>query len=87
MSQSKLYTLFGIYGYSIMRTEVQERVLYTYVEPQDHRVCCSNCRSKEVIRRGSDGCIRCRLAEGRRTSLRRFLEWNVVNVESYARSS
>ena len=54
MSQSKLYTLFGIYGYSIMRTEVQERVLYTYVEPQDHRICCPNCRSKEVIRRGSE---------------------------------
>lgn len=35
----------------------------------------------------SDGCVRCRLVVGRRTSLRRFLELNIANVESYARSS
>lgn len=37
-----------------MRAEVQERVLNTYVEPHDHRICCSNCHSKETIRRGSE---------------------------------
>lgn len=53
MSQSQLYRLFGIHGYSVTKTQVEDQVLYTYVEPQPHRVCCSSCKSKDVIRRGS----------------------------------
>ena len=53
MSQSQLYSLFGIHGYSVSKTRVEDQVLYTYVEPQPHRGCCSSCKSKDVIRRGS----------------------------------
>ncbi len=53
MSQSQLYRLFGIHGYSVNKTEVEHQVLYLYVEPQPHRICCSHCKSKNVIRRGS----------------------------------
>jgi transposase len=52
MSQSELYRQFGIHGYSVNKTTVEDQVLYIYVEPQPHRVCCSNCKSKNVIRRG-----------------------------------
>jgi transposase len=53
MSQSELYRQFGIHGYSVNKATVEDQVLYIYVEPQAHRVCCSNCKSKNVIRRGS----------------------------------
>ncbi len=53
MSQSQLYRLFGIHGYSVNKIEVEDQVLYLYVEPQPHRICCSHCKSKNVIRRGS----------------------------------
>jgi transposase len=52
MSPSKLYGLFGIHGYSVTKTEVEKQVLYTHVEPQVHRLCCSKCQSKNVVRRG-----------------------------------
>ena len=43
MSLSKLYGLFGVYGYRLLKTEVEDQVLYLHVEPQPHRVCCSAC--------------------------------------------
>lgn len=52
MSLSKLYGFFGVYGYRVLKTEVEDQVLYLHVEPQPHRVCCSECGSKNVIRRG-----------------------------------
>ena len=53
MSQSKLYALFGIHGYTVIKTEVEDQALYKHVEPLPHRICCSSCKSKDVIRRGS----------------------------------
>lgn len=53
MSQSRLYGFFGVHGYRVIKTVVEDEVLYMYVEPQPHRVCCSNCKSQDVIRRGS----------------------------------
>jgi transposase len=45
--------MFGLYGYRITKSEVEEKALFTYIEPQPHRVCCSACKSKDVVRRGS----------------------------------
>jgi transposase len=53
MSQSRLYGFFGVHGYRVIKTVIEDEVLYMYVEPQPHRVCCSNCKSQDVIRRGS----------------------------------
>jgi hypothetical protein len=53
MSHSQLYNMFGVYGYRVMKSEVVEQALYLHVEPQPHRLCCSACKSKDVIRRGS----------------------------------
>ncbi len=53
MSQWQLYSLLGIHDYSVTKTKVEDHVLYTYVQPHLHRVCCSICKSKDVVRRGS----------------------------------
>lgn len=53
MSLSRLYSLFGIHGYSVTKTRVEDQVLYSFIESQPHSLCCSNCKSKEVIRRGT----------------------------------
>lgn len=55
MSQELLYGMFGVHGYTLKKTVIDEGNLYLQVEPQAHRVCCSNCGDREVVRRGSVG--------------------------------
>ena len=52
MSSQLLYQVFQVAGYSLVKTEVDEHRVLLHVEPQPHRVCCSACRSRNVIRRG-----------------------------------
>lgn len=52
MSQQWLYPIFQMYGYRCRKFETDERCLRLHVEPQPHKVCCSQCGSREVIRRG-----------------------------------
>ena len=52
MSSELLYQVFRVKGYSLTKTEVEEHRVFLHVEPQAHRVCCSACRSRHVIRRG-----------------------------------
>jgi transposase len=53
MSLSQLYSLFGVHGYRVDKSEVDDGVFYLHIQPQTHRVCCPSCKSKNVIRRGS----------------------------------
>jgi len=52
MSQQWLYPIFRIHGYRVMECEPDEHRLLLHIEPQPHRVCCPECGSREVIRRG-----------------------------------
>src|SRR6185295_803413 len=52
MSSQLLYQVFRVKGYSLTKTEIEEHRLLLHVEPQEHRVCCSACGSRNVIRRG-----------------------------------
>jgi transposase len=52
MPQSALYQVLSIHGYRVTRTEQLEKKLLLHLEPQPHRVCCPQCGSREVIRRG-----------------------------------
>jgi transposase len=52
MSQQWLYPIFRISGYRVTKCEVEERCLRLHIEPQPHKVCCSQCGSRECIRRG-----------------------------------
>jgi len=51
-SQQWLYPIFRFRGYRVNKVEVDERRLLLHVEPQPHKVCCPECGSREVIRRG-----------------------------------
>ena len=51
-SQQWLYPIFRFQGYRVTKVQTDERILMLHVEPQPHRVCCPQCRSREVIRRG-----------------------------------
>lgn len=51
-SQQWLYPIFRFQGYRVTKVEPDERILMLHVEPQPHRICCPQCRSREVIRRG-----------------------------------
>ena len=51
-SQQWLYPIFRFQGYRVTKVETEERMLLLHVEPQPHRVCCPQCHSREVIRRG-----------------------------------
>ncbi len=53
MSQLQLYRSVRNPWLQCEQIEVEDQVLYLYVEPQPHRICCSHCKSKNVIRRGS----------------------------------
>ncbi len=57
MSSKLLYQVFRVKGYSLVKTEVEEHRLLLHVQPHEHRVCCSACRSRNVIRRGES--VRC----------------------------
>ena len=52
MSQQWLYPIFRIYGYRVTKCEPDEQCLRLHLEPQPHKVCCSQCGSREVIHRG-----------------------------------
>ena len=51
-SQQWLYPIFQFRGYRVNRVETDEHRLLLHVEPQPHRVCCPQCGSRDVIRRG-----------------------------------
>jgi transposase len=51
-SQQWLYPMFGVRGYRATKVEAIDHALYLHIEPQPHRVCCPQCRSRDVIRRG-----------------------------------
>jgi transposase len=53
MSTSLLYHAFGIRGYRYLRTEYGGGMVVFHIEPADKMVCCSECGSYDVIRRGS----------------------------------
>lgn len=52
MSQQALYQILGLHGYQVTSVERDEKQLIVQARPQPHRVCCSECGSREVIRRG-----------------------------------
>ena len=52
MSHQWLYPIFRIHGYRVKECEPDEHRLLLHIEPQPHRVCCPECGSREVIRRG-----------------------------------
>ena len=52
MSQQWLYPIFRVYGYRVTKCEPDEHCLRLHIEPQAHKVCCSQCGNREVIRRG-----------------------------------
>ena len=51
-SQQWLYPIFQFRGYRVTKVETDERRLLLHVEPQPHKVCCPQCGSRHVIRRG-----------------------------------
>jgi transposase len=51
-SQQWLYPIFRFQGYRVAQIETDEHKLLLHVEPQPHRVCCPQCQSRDVIRRG-----------------------------------
>jgi transposase len=52
MSQQWFYPVLRLFGYRVTKCESDHECLHVHVEPQPHKVCCSQCGSKEVIRRG-----------------------------------
>src|SRR5688572_22463614 len=52
MSQQALYQILGLHGYQITNVECEEKQLLLHARPQPHRVGCSACGSREVVRRG-----------------------------------
>ncbi len=53
MSQRMLYHAFHVQGYRLVEWEFDEHKVLMHVEPQPHKVCCSVCGSREVIRHGA----------------------------------
>lgn len=53
MSTSLLYHAFGVRGYRYLRTQYEGGMVFFHVEPTDDRICCAECGSEDVIRRGS----------------------------------
>ena len=52
MSTSLLYHAFGVRGYHQKRIEFEGGLVYFHVGPSEKTVCCSQCGSHDVIRRG-----------------------------------
>lgn len=53
MSTSLLYRAFGVRGYQYLRTDYQGGMVFFHVKPKDELICCADCGSHDVIRRGS----------------------------------
>ena len=51
-SQQWLYPIFQFQGYRVNQVEADEHRLLLHIEPQPHKVCCPQCGSREVVRRG-----------------------------------
>lgn len=51
-SHQWLYPIFRFRGYRVIKIEADEQRLLLHIEPQPHRVCCPQCGSRDVIRRG-----------------------------------
>lgn len=52
MSTSLLYHAFGVRGYQQTKIEFDGGAALFYVEPSEKSVCCSQCGSNNVVRRG-----------------------------------
>ena len=52
MSQQALYQVLSIHGYGVTQIVRDEKRLLLHCQPQPHRVCCPECGSRDVIRRG-----------------------------------
>lgn len=52
MSSELLYQVFRVKSYRLTKLETEEHRVFLHVEPQEHRICCPVCRSRNVIRRG-----------------------------------
>lgn len=52
MSQQDLYQILGLHGYRVTNVERDEKQLFVHARPQPHRVCCSACGCRDVVRRG-----------------------------------
>ena len=52
MSSQLLYQVFRVQGYRLTKLETEQHRVFLHVEPQEHRVRCSACRSRNVLRRG-----------------------------------
>ncbi len=52
MSTSLLYHAFGVRGYRYLKTEYDGGMVLFHVDASEKHVCCSNCGSGDVIRRG-----------------------------------
>ncbi len=53
MSTSLLYHAFGVRGYRYQRTEYDGGMVLFHIEPTEKMMCCSECGSRNVIRRGN----------------------------------
>lgn len=51
-SHQWLYPIFHCRGYRVTKVQTDEQRLLLHIEPQPHKVCCPQCGSREVIRRG-----------------------------------
>jgi transposase len=47
-----LYQILGLHGYRVTNVERDEKQLFVHARPQPHRVCCSACGCRDVVRRG-----------------------------------
>lgn len=52
MSQSLLYHAFGIINYNYINTKYEEGQIFFTIKHNEYRLCCPDCKSKEVICRG-----------------------------------
>lgn len=53
MSTSMLYHAFGLTDQKYLRTDYQSGTIIFHTETKSNKLCCSNCGSKNVIKRGS----------------------------------
>lgn len=59
MSTSLLYHAFGLVGYDYIRQSFAAGNVIFWVQPKQKMVRCSNCRSRNILRRGmSERCLR-----------------------------
>jgi transposase len=56
MSSQLLYQVFRVKSYRLTKLATEEHRVFLHVDTQQYRVCCSACRSRNVIRRGETIC-------------------------------